>query len=65
MFGKILTAMIGEKLAGPNSGAKGAAIGYFAPLIARRMLGPIGLVLAGGYVAKKVLDARRERRSEA
>ena len=30
--------------------------------VARRGLGPLGLVLAGGYVAKKVMDRRRDSR---
>jgi hypothetical protein len=61
MFGRLIGAAVGRRLAGPNSGATGALLGYLAPAIARRGLGPLGLVLAGGYVAKKVLDRRRSR----
>jgi len=61
MFGKILGAMIGEKIAGRNRGAKGAILGMAAPIIARRAFGPLGLALGGAYVAKKVYDKRKGR----
>ncbi len=61
MIGKIAGALIGEKIAERygQGGAKGALIGAFAPVVARRLLGPLGLALAGGYVAKKYYDSRR------
>jgi hypothetical protein len=31
-------------------------------MVARRGLGPLGLLIGGGYLAKKVLDRRRPRR---
>jgi hypothetical protein len=65
MFGRIIGAAVGRRLAGPNSGGTGALLGYLAPAIARRGLGPLGLLLAGGYVAKKVMNRRRERREGA
>ena len=67
MIGKIFTAAIGERIArNYGTGAKGALIGALAPAVARRLFGPLGLALAGGYAAKKYLDYRRERaRSEA
>jgi hypothetical protein len=65
MFGKIIGAVVGRRLAGPDSRGSGALLGYLAPAIARRGLGPLGLLLAGGYVAKKVMNRRRERRAAA
>jgi hypothetical protein len=65
MFRRIIGAAIGRRLAGPDSKGTGALIGYLAPAIARRGLGPLGLLLAGGYVARKVMNRRRERRGEA
>ena len=35
MIGKILTAAIGRKLAGPNDRGQGSTLGFFAPAIAR------------------------------
>ncbi len=63
MLGKILGAMAGQRLAGRNSGAKGALIGAAIPMIARRGLGPLGLALGAGWAAKKLYDRNRERRS--
>lgn len=65
MFGRIIGAAIGRRIAGANSGTTGALIGYLAPTIARRGLGPLGLLLAGGYVARKVIDRRRARQQGA
>jgi hypothetical protein len=65
MFGKIIGAAIGRRLAGPNAEGKGAALGYFAPAIARRISPPIAIALAGGYVAKRLWDRRRSRRAAA
>ncbi len=63
MIGKIAGALIGEKIAERygQGGAKGALIGAFAPVVARRLLGPLGLAPwpGGGYVAKKYYDSRR------
>lgn len=65
MIGKIIGAAIGRKLAGPNAGGTGSAIGYFAPAIARRISPPIAIALAGGYAVKKIWDWRRSRRTTA
>jgi hypothetical protein len=59
MLGKIFGAALGRRLAGNNTGARGALVGALAPVVARRAFGPLGLLLAGGYVAKKVYDRRR------
>jgi hypothetical protein len=62
MIGKIFGAMVGERIARRyGSGAKGAMIGALAPFAVRRLFGPIGLALAGGYAAKKLYDRRKAR----
>ncbi len=63
MIGKIAGAMIGRKVASRyGTGARGAVIGAFAPMLARRAFGPLGLALAGGYAAKKFYDSRKLRK---
>ena len=63
MFGKLIGAIIGSKVAGPHSGVKGALIGAGVAAIARRGLGPLGLALGAGWAAKKIYDARQARRA--
>ena len=63
MFGKLIGAMIGSKVAGSQSGAKGALIGAGVVALARRGLGPLGLALGAGWAAKKLYDARQARRA--
>ena len=63
MLGKILGALAGRRLAGRNSGAKGALIGAAIPMIARRGLGPLGLALGAGWAAKKLYDRRQAGRT--
>ena len=63
MLGKILGAVAGRRIAGRNSGAKGALIGAAIPMIARRGLGPLGLALGAGWVAKKFYDRRQAGRT--
>ena len=60
MIRNIIGALVGREIdrRDGTGGAKGAAIGYLAAGALRRM-GPLGLVLGGGYVAKKALDRRR------
>jgi len=65
MIGRILSAAIGRKLAGPDDKGEGTMLGFFAPAIARRVGGPLGLAFAGGYVAKKLWDWRKEQRARA
>ena len=62
MFGKILGAAIGNRMARGQEGGKGALIGMLVPVLGRRMFGPLGLALGGAYVAKKVWDRRQAAR---
>ncbi len=65
MFRTLIGAAIGRRIAGRHEGAKGALIGAAAPWVARRAMGPVGIALAGGWVAKKLYDRRRSRRTPA
>jgi hypothetical protein len=60
MFGKLAGAFIGRRIAGRQSGAKGAILGYGIAALARRGLGPLAAVAAIGWGAKKLYQ-RRER----
>jgi hypothetical protein len=62
MLGKIIGAAIGRRVASRHSGAQGMIIGALVPIVARRAFGPLGLVVGGGYLAKKLYD-RSKRRS--
>jgi hypothetical protein len=61
MFGKLAGAFIGRRIAGRNSGAKGALLGYGAAALARRGLGPLAAVAAIGWGAKKLYERRGRR----
>jgi hypothetical protein len=62
MIGKIAGAIIGRRVAERyGSGGRGLLVGALAPMLVRRAFGPLGLALAGGYVAKKVYDGRKRR----
>ena len=61
MLGKIAGALIGERVAGRNRGAKGALIGAGVAAVARRGLGPLAGVLALGWGAKKLWEWRKGR----
>ena len=63
MFGKIVTAELGRRLAGRQNGLKGALLGAAAPWLLRRAFTPIGAAIIGGLVAKKVYDSRKERQN--
>lgn len=64
MIGKIIGAVAGERIARRyGDGTKGALIGAAAPWFVRRLFGPLGLALAGGYAAKKYWDHRKEKRA--
>lgn len=61
MFGKLAGAWLGGKIAGRNSGAKGAALGLGAAALARRGLGPLALGAVAVWGAKKLIARRRGR----
>lgn len=63
MIAKILGAIAGKKIAGRNSKVSGALIGAAVPVIARRGLGPLGIALAAGWGAKKLIDYSRGRKA--
>jgi hypothetical protein len=65
MIGNILGAIVGEKLASRNNKLTGALVGAVVPAIARRGLGTLGLVLAAGWGAKKLMERRRDRKETA
>ena len=62
MIGRIVGALVGREIdrRDGRGGMKGAALGALAIGGLRRM-GPLGVLLGGGYVAKKALDRRRAR----
>ena len=65
MLGKIIGAAVGRRVAGRyNSGGRGLIIGALAPVVARRAFGPLGLVIGGGYLAKKLYDRSKRRGRE-
>lgn len=61
MLGKLAGALIGNRIAGRNSGAKGAILGAGVAAVARRGFGPLAGVLALGWGAKKLLEWRKGR----
>ena len=64
MFGKLAGAWLGSRVAGRNSGVKGAALGYGAAALARRSVPALAAVALGGWAFRKYRD-RRARRSPA
>ena len=65
MIGKLIGALVGRELdrRDGSGGLKGAALGALAAGALRRM-GPLGLVLGGGYVVKKAYDRRRDAKRQ-
>lgn len=65
MFGKILGAFVGGKIAQHTrgiAGPTGAALGLLAPVVLRRISWPvIAAVGVGGYLAKRMADRGAER----
>jgi hypothetical protein len=59
MLGKLAGAWLGEKIAGPNRGAKGAILGYGAAAVARRSVPTLAALALGGWAFKKLRDRRR------
>ena len=64
MLKTIVGALVGRELdrRDGSGGAKGALIGALTMRAVTRM-GPLGMLLGGGYVAKKAIDRRRARRA--
>jgi hypothetical protein len=62
VIGRIVGMLVGRELdrRDGSGGVKGAAFGYMVGGALRRM-GPLGLVLGGGYAAKKAYDRRKAR----
>ena len=59
MLGKLAAAWLGEKIAGPNKGAKGALLGLGAAALARRSVPALAAVALGGWAFKKWREKRR------
>jgi hypothetical protein len=53
MLGKLAGAWLGEKIAGPNRGARGAIIGYGATALARRSVPTLAALALGGWAFRK------------
>lgn len=66
MIGKVIGALVGREIdrRDGRGGLKGAVIGAAAAGGLRR-LGPLGLLLGGAYVAKKVFDRSRAGKPSA
>lgn len=63
MIGKLIGAAIGKRVAGRyGNGARGMVLGALAPFVVRRAFGPLGLLVGGGYLAKRYYDSRKARR---
>jgi hypothetical protein len=59
MLGKLAGAWLGEKIAGPNKGAKGAILGYGAAAVAKRSIPALAALALGGWAFRKWRDKRR------
>ncbi len=61
MLGKLAGAWLGSKIAGGQSGGRGAILGYGASALARRGLGPLAIGAIAVWGAKKLLARRGAR----
>ena len=61
MIGKLFGAWLGEKVAGRNSGAKGAVLGYGAAALAKRSVPALAALAVGGWAWRRWRGKRRER----
>ena len=63
MIRSIIGALVGREVnrSSRSSGVKGAIGGVVAMSVLRRM-GPLGMILGGGYAAKKAYDRRKSGR---
>lgn len=60
MLGKIAGALIGERMAGKNRGAKGAILGIVAETVVRKVVPTIAAIAILGYAYKKARDFLEE-----
>ena len=58
MLGKLAGAWLGERIAGRNSGMKGAVLGYGAAALARRSVPTLAALALGGWAFRKWRDRR-------
>jgi hypothetical protein len=63
MIGKLFSTAIAKRMVDGDRIPKGLLVGALVPAIARRAFGPLGLAVAGGYVAKKAWDRRNRDRT--
>lgn len=63
MIRRVIGALVGREMdrRDGSGGVKGAAMGWAAGSMLRRM-GPFGTVLGAAYVGKKLYDRRKGRR---
>ena len=60
MIGKIAAALIGEKIAGRNKGAKGAILGIVGETLVRKVVPTIAAIAILGFAYKKAKDFLEE-----
>ena len=58
MLGKIAAAIIGDRLAGKNRGAKGAIVGIAVETVAKRVIPAIAAAAVLGYAYRKAKGSR-------
>ena len=61
MLGKLAGAFLGKRIAGRNSGTKGALIGFGAATLARRSVPALAAVAAAGWGYNKWRERRANR----
>ena len=64
MIGRIISALVGREMGrrDGSGGASGAVKGVVAMGLMRRM-GPLGMILGGGYAAQKAHDPNKARKA--
>jgi hypothetical protein len=60
MLGKIAGAIIGERIAGRNKGAKGAILGVVTETVVRKVVPTIAAIAILGFAYKKAKDFLEE-----
>ena len=60
MLGKIAGALIGERIAGRNKGAKGAILGIVAETVVRKVVPTVAAIAILGFAYKKARDFLEE-----